>query len=86
MENHISLIEEMPFFETFQGKGKAVINTEVFEKWLNNLRNIKTDKKEESDIFEYKIKILKQAMKDGLFTDDLKEISSDFQNVDLQGW
>jgi len=86
MENHISLIEEMPFFETFQSRGKAIIDTEIFEKWLNDLRNIRKDNKKDADIFEYKIEILRQAMKDSLFTDDLNRISSDFQTVDSEGW
>ncbi len=30
----------MPFFETFQGNGKAVINISAFERWIREIRNI----------------------------------------------
>jgi len=39
MEKHILFIEEMPFFETFHSKGKAVIDIEAFEKWIHEIRN-----------------------------------------------
>jgi len=38
------------------------------------------------DSFKQKIKELKEAMRDGLFLEDLKEISENFKAVDLEGW
>ncbi|GEM_PF-5207551 len=38
MRAHISVIEEMPFFETFLDKNKAVVNINAFEKWLSDFR------------------------------------------------
>ena len=38
------------------------------------------------DSFKQKISELKEAMKDDLFLDDLKEISEDFKAVDFEGW
>ena len=39
MEKYISFIQEMPFFETFLSKSKAVIDIEAFEKWILEIRN-----------------------------------------------
>ncbi len=36
--------------------------------------------------FKRKIKELKSAAKDGLFIDDLKDISEDFRAIDSEGW
>ena len=36
--------------------------------------------------YNKKINELKNAMKDKLFLSDLKEVSEDFENVDLEGW
>lgn len=36
--------------------------------------------------FKQKIQDLKNAEKDGLFFEDLKETSGDFRTVDLEGW
>ncbi len=36
--SHISVIEEMPFFETFLSKDKAVVDINAFEKWLSLIR------------------------------------------------
>ncbi|VVB92891.1 Uncharacterised protein [uncultured archaeon] len=36
--------------------------------------------------FKQKIQDLKNATKDNLFFDDLKETSEDFRTVDLEGW
>ena len=33
----MSRIEEFPFFRTLQGRDRAVIDVEAFEKWLNEL-------------------------------------------------
>ena len=38
------------------------------------------------DSFKQKISELKEAMRDDLFLDDLREISEDFKAVDLDGW
>jgi len=38
------------------------------------------------DSFKQKISELKEAMRDDLFLDDLREISEDFKAVDLEGW
>ena len=36
--------------------------------------------------FEDKIEKLKEAMRDSLFLDDLREISEDFKIIDSEGW
>ncbi|HIE23480.1 MAG TPA: hypothetical protein EYP68_04545 [Candidatus Korarchaeota archaeon] len=38
------------------------------------------------DRFDQKIRELKKAMKDELFLNDLRDISEDFEAVDLEGW
>jgi hypothetical protein len=40
-------IEKMPFFEKFDGTGKAVIYTEVFENWLRE--SVNTDLKDQPE-------------------------------------
>jgi hypothetical protein len=42
--------------------------------------------KKNSDSFKQKISELKEAMKDELFLDYLREISEDFKAVDLERW
>ena len=42
--------------------------------------------KKSPDGLKQKINELKEAMKDDLFLNDLKEISGDFKAVDLEGW
>jgi mannitol/fructose-specific phosphotransferase system IIA component (Ntr-type) len=42
--------------------------------------------KKNSDNFKQKISELKEAMKDELFLDYLREISEDFKAVDLERW
>lgn len=42
--------------------------------------------KKSPDGFKQKIDELKEAMKDDLFLDDLREVSEDFKAVDLEGW
>ena len=42
--------------------------------------------KKNSDSFKQKISELKEAMKDDLFLDDLREVSEDFEAVDLEKW
>jgi hypothetical protein len=42
--------------------------------------------KKGSDHIKEKITKLKEAMRDKLFLDDLREISEDFKAVDLEGW
>ena len=46
--------------------------------------NLKGAKK--TEVFKKKIVELKKAVKDEFFTGDLKEISNDFKDVDLEGW
>ena len=38
------------------------------------------------EAFKRKIKELKEAIKDGLFLEDLGKVSEDFRTVDLEGW
>ncbi|MCP4348325.1 MAG: hypothetical protein GY795_22785 [Desulfobacterales bacterium] len=40
--------------------------------------------RKDCDSFSDKINKLREAVKDDLFTNDLKDISSDFQSVDLE--
>ncbi len=40
----------------------------------------------ETENFDMKINELKTAMNDELFLSDLKEISSDFEGIDLEDW
>lgn len=42
--------------------------------------------KKKQENFKQKIQELKKAVRDGLFLDDLNEISKDFRPVDLSGW
>ena len=42
--------------------------------------------RKKTDSFKQKISELKEAMRDDLFLDDLKEISEDFKAADLEGW
>ncbi len=42
--------------------------------------------KKSPNSFKQKINELKEAMKDDLFLDDLREVSEDFKAVDLEGW
>ena len=42
--------------------------------------------KKSQDSFKQKINELKEAMKDDRFLDDLREVSEDFEAVDLEGW
>ena len=41
--------------------------------------------RKKTDSFKQKISELKEAMRDDLFLDDLKEISEDFKAADLEG-
>jgi predicted nucleic-acid-binding protein len=36
--------------------------------------------------FEQKIDLLKTAMNDELFLNDLKEVAAEFENIDNEGW
>lgn len=38
------------------------------------------------DGFKQKIEELKEAVKDDLFLDDLRDVSEDFRTVDSEGW
>ncbi len=42
--------------------------------------------KKRQDSFEYKIKELKESMKDKLFMIDVKETAEDFKMIDSEGW
>ena len=42
--------------------------------------------RQKSENFDVKINALKGAMKDEFFLNDLKEVSEDFEKVDLQEW
>ena len=42
--------------------------------------------REKPDSFKQKISELKEAMKNDLFLDDLKDIAKDFKTVDFEGW
>ncbi|MBU0569056.1 hypothetical protein KJ693_09405 [bacterium] len=42
--------------------------------------------KERPDNFNQKIRELKEAVRDKLFLDDLKESFEDFKAIDLEGW
>ena len=42
--------------------------------------------KKKSDDFERKISEMKDAMKDELFLKDLREITDDFETIDLETW
>ncbi|MBI4777438.1 hypothetical protein HY792_00720 [Candidatus Desantisbacteria bacterium] len=42
--------------------------------------------KKKPDSFNQKIRELKEATKDKLFLDDLRDISDDFKSVDLDRW
>lgn len=42
--------------------------------------------KKNSDSFKKKIEELKEAVRDNLFLDDLRNISEDFRIVDLERW
>lgn len=42
--------------------------------------------KKRPDSFKQKIGELKEAVRDHLFLDDLRDISGDFSTVDLEGW
>jgi hypothetical protein len=85
MEKHISLIEAMPFFETFHDKDKAIIDIRAFEKWIRNFGK-DVPLSEKNDSLEYKISQLKEAMKDNRFLEDMNDVASDFEAVDLEGW
>jgi len=74
----------MPFFKTFQSNGEAVIDTDVFEQWIRTFQNAESSENKKS--FKYKINLLKKAISDDLFLNDLGEISSDFQNIDSEAW
>ena len=36
--------------------------------------------------FKQKVSELREAVMDNLFLDDLRDVSEDFKNVDLEGW
>ena len=64
-------IEEFPFFRTFQGEDKAVIDVKAFEKWIRELdidllsEEDKKDRKEAYEELERGEAIdLKEAMKE----------------------
>ncbi|CAD6491689.1 MAG: hypothetical protein LAKADJCE_00153 [Candidatus Argoarchaeum ethanivorans] len=42
--------------------------------------------KKRPDSFKQKIEELKEAVKDDLFLDDLRDVSEDFRTVDSEGW
>ena len=42
--------------------------------------------KKKSDSFKQKVDELKEAVRDNLFLDDLRDISEDFRTVDLEKW
>ena len=42
--------------------------------------------KKRPDGFKQKIEELKEAVKDDLFLDDLRNVSEDFRTVDSEGW
>lgn len=42
--------------------------------------------KQKSDDFSQKINEIKNAMKDKLFIEDMKEIKEDFKNIDIESW
>ena len=42
--------------------------------------------KKRPDGFKQKIDELKEAVKDDLFLDDLRDVSEDFRTVDSEGW
>lgn len=42
--------------------------------------------KKRPDNFKKKIEELKEAVRDNLFLDDLRDISENFRTVDLEGW
>ena len=42
--------------------------------------------KKRPDGFKQKIEELKEAVRDDLFLDDLRDVSEDFRTVDSEGW
>ena len=69
---------------------KGAKKTEVFKKKIVELKNRRITKVTR-DIFYRNHKnelscTIKKAVKDEFFTGDLKEISTDFKDVDLEGW
>ncbi|GEM_PF-3042398 len=84
MERQVLMIKEMPFFKTFRSNGEAVIDTDIFEQWIRMFQN--ADALENKNRFNSKINMLKQAVSDDLFLNDLSEISSDFRNIDSEAW
>jgi len=50
MKTAMPLIQKMPFFEGFHSKGKAIIDTDAFEKWIREVSDsnlqYKQDKKQ----------------------------------------
>ena len=40
MEKHSAPIEGLPFFEGFQGAGKAIVDVKRFEQWLEESQGI----------------------------------------------
>jgi len=53
MEKNMSPIEKMPFFVTFHGKNKAVIDIKAFEKWIDDAEFLsREDKQDREQAFE----------------------------------
>jgi len=36
--------------------------------------------------FKQKVKELKEAIKDNVFLDDIRDVTEDFKTIDLEGW
>ncbi len=50
MQKNIPLIENMPFFISFHSKNKAVIDIEVFEKWIADADFLTGEDKQHRDL------------------------------------
>lgn len=56
---------------------------EMVAKLINKNFSVETNEKEK---FNRKIQELREAVKDDRFINDLREVSEDFTDVDLEGW